>query len=73
MTEKGSSTNQNVHLIQIVRFIVCGFQTKGTFPQNDMGVILFGIGRGNPMILAILKNILGCHIQRLVVTADKDG
>jgi hypothetical protein len=73
MTEKGSTANQNVYLVQIVRLVPGGFGTKGTFSQNHMRAILSSICSGNSMTVTIFQNCFGRNIERLVVSTDKDG
>ena len=72
MTEIGPTSNLNVYFEHVIGLSIGFFGTEGTFSQNDMGVGRSKISSGEAMVVAVVRDLVGCHIQGLVVFGYKD-
>ena len=73
VTEKGSTANLNVQLVQIGGIVSGRFGTKGAFPQDHMRIGGPGaLDTGIAIVLgAVLENAFGRHVDGIVVSADE--
>ena len=72
MTKKGAATDLDVEFVQIRYFVVGRLFAKGTFSQYDVrggGSRL--VGQTSVSVVAILQNVVGCHVETLVVSTHK--